>query len=136
MSPTGQCKPFDSLADGYCRSEGCGLFVLKRLSDAEAEGDHIYGIIRGIEMNQCGTAKSITHPDHETQAELFSRLLINSRCHADSISVIEAHGTGKHYYEIYKAAGVDHHKEHKQVTLQRCKAYNPYLGDRGPLINH
>jgi acyl transferase domain-containing protein len=94
LSPTGQCKPFDIAADGYCRAEGCGLVVLKKLSQAVKEGDHIYGVIRGIAVNQCGTAKSITHPDHITQAELFKKVLRLSRVKPQSISVVEAHGTG------------------------------------------
>ncbi|KAI0103346.1 hypothetical protein GGR51DRAFT_573276, partial [Nemania sp. FL0031] len=94
LSPTGQCKPFDAAADGYCRAEGCGLVVVKKLSDAIKENDNIYGVIRGIGVNQCGTAKSITHPDHRTQAALFSRLLGSSRTDPDTISVVEAHGTG------------------------------------------
>ncbi|KAI1145212.1 hypothetical protein F4825DRAFT_474651 [Nemania diffusa] len=94
LSPTGQCKPFDAAADGYCRAEGCGLVVVKKLSDAIQENDNIYGVIRGIGVNQCGTAKSITHPDHKTQAALFSRLLSSSRTDPDTISVVEAHGTG------------------------------------------
>lgn len=94
LSPTGQCKPFDERADGYCRAEGCGGVVLKKMSDAIAEGDHIYGVIRGIGVNQCGTAKSITHPDSETQASLMKTVLREARASPDSISVIEAHGTG------------------------------------------
>lgn len=94
LSPTGQCKAWDEAADGYCRSEGCGLVVVKRLADALAEGDRIYGVIRGIGINQCGTAKSITHPDAGTQAGLFRQVLSASRTSPDSISVIEAHGTG------------------------------------------
>ena len=94
LSSTGQCKPFDASADGYCRGEGCGLVVLKKLSRAIEEGDHIYGVIRGTGLNQCGTAKSITHPDAETQAELFNQVLRSSRTTPDSINVVEAHGTG------------------------------------------
>lgn len=94
LSPTGQCKPFDVSADGYCRGEGCGLVVLKKLANAIEDGDHIYGIIRGVGVNQCGTAKSITHPDHKTQAALFSQVLGASRTSPDSIDVVEAHGTG------------------------------------------
>ncbi|KAI1372052.1 hypothetical protein F4677DRAFT_278704 [Hypoxylon crocopeplum] len=94
LSPTGQCKPFDSGADGYCRAEGCGLVVLKKLSQAIEEGDHIYGVVRGIGINQCGTAKSITHPDKDTQAALFRQVLSSSRTDPDSINVAEAHGTG------------------------------------------
>ncbi|KAI1773561.1 hypothetical protein F4818DRAFT_452992 [Hypoxylon cercidicola] len=94
LNSTGQCKPFDAGADGYCRAEGCGMVVLKKLSDAIKEGDQIYGVIRGAGINQCGTAKSITHPDKETQAALFKQLLASSRTDPDSISVVEAHGTG------------------------------------------
>lgn len=94
LSPTGQCRPFDTDADGYCRAEGCGLVVVKKLSSAIAENDNIYGVIRGIGVNQCGTAKSITHPDYRTQAALFSRLLSSSRTAPDTITVVEAHGTG------------------------------------------
>ncbi|KAI1746541.1 hypothetical protein F4782DRAFT_545231 [Xylaria castorea] len=94
LSPTGQCRPFDAAADGYCRAEGCGLVVVKKLSSAIEENDHIYGVIRGVGINQCGTAKSITHPDHKTQAALFARLLSSSRVAPDTITVVEAHGTG------------------------------------------
>lgn len=94
LSPTGQCKAFDASADGYSRSEGCGIFILKRLSDAIAENDNIYGVIRGIEVNQSGLAHSITHPHAPTQATLFKRLLTNSGVDASRINVVEAHGTG------------------------------------------
>ncbi|KAK4174323.1 putative polyketide synthase [Triangularia setosa] len=94
LSPTGQCKPFDVAADGYCRAEGAGLVVVKKLSDAIREGDHIHGVIRGIGLNQCGTAKSITHPDAATQTELFTDVLSRSRIDPGSISLVETHGTG------------------------------------------
>ncbi|KAI9884338.1 MAG: Type I Iterative PKS [Watsoniomyces obsoletus] len=94
LSTTGQCKPFDAGADGYSRAEGCGVFVLKRLSDAIAENDRIHGVIKGVEVNQCGNAHSITHPHAETQAALFRRLLKNTKTSPHSINVVEAHGTG------------------------------------------
>ncbi|CAP61360.1 uncharacterized protein PODANS_4_40 [Podospora anserina S mat+] len=94
LSPTGQCKPFDVSADGYCRAEGAGLVVVKKLSDAIREGDHIHGVIRGMGLNQCGTAKSITHPDAATQAELFNEVLSRNHIDPDSISLVETHGTG------------------------------------------
>ena len=94
LSPTGQCKSFDAAADGYCRAEGCGVFVLKRLSDAIAENDRIHGVIKGVEINQSGCAHSITHPHPETQAELFRRLLTRTKTDPNTVSVVEAHGTG------------------------------------------
>ncbi|KAJ7634563.1 putative polyketide synthase [Roridomyces roridus] len=96
LSPTGQCKAFSASADGYSRSEGCALFVLKRLSDAEAagEGDRILGVIRGVEVNQSGLAHSITYPHAATQAALFRSVLENSGVDPERVNVVEAHGTG------------------------------------------
>lgn len=95
LSPTGQCKPWDASADGYCRSEGCGMFVLKRLADALAENDNILGVIRGVEMNQSANAESITHPHVPTQTKLFEKLLAATGIAPNEISVVEAHGTGE-----------------------------------------
>lgn len=94
LSPTGQCKTFDVSADGYSRAEGCGLFVLKRLKDAKNENDRIHGVIKATEVNQSGNARSITHPDQNTQLGLYKRLLSRASIHPHSISVIEMHGTG------------------------------------------
>ncbi|KAF7977208.1 hypothetical protein HWV62_4469 [Athelia sp. TMB] len=94
LSPTGQCKAFDASADGYSRSEGCGMFVLKKLSDAVAENDNILGVIRSIEVNQSGMASSITHPHPPSQIQLFKRVMDNAGVDASCVSVVEAHGTG------------------------------------------
>lgn len=94
LSPTGQCKSFDASADGYSRAEGCGIFVLKRLSDAIKENDRIHGIIKGIDVSQSGNAHSITHPHPETQSDLFKRVMSRAQVETASINVVEAHGTG------------------------------------------
>ncbi|KAL8778964.1 MAG: hypothetical protein Q9213_007164 [Squamulea squamosa] len=94
LSPTGGCRPFDASADGYCRAEGCGVFILKRYTDAVQENDQIYGLIKGVEVNQSGNAHSITHPHSETQVQLFQRLFLNSKINPSTISAVEAHGTG------------------------------------------
>ena len=94
LSPTGQCKAFDASADGYCRSEGCGVFVLKKIGDALKENDRILGVIKGIEANQSGNAHSITHPHAPTQEDLIQTLLSKTRIDPLRISVVEAHGTG------------------------------------------
>ena len=85
LSPTGQCKPFDDSADGYCRSEGCAAFVIKKLSDAISEGDRILGVIRGTEINQSGNAHSITHPHSPTQEHLFQTLLEKTQVHPHQV---------------------------------------------------
>jgi acyl transferase domain-containing protein len=98
LSSTGQCKPFDIGADGYCRSEGCGLFVIKRLDAAIRENDRIYGVIRGSELNQSGNAASITHPHVETQQKLLRTLFARAGVNPASVTVVEAHGTGTQVY--------------------------------------
>lgn len=94
LSPTGQCKPFDASADGYCRSEGSTVFVLKKLSDALKENDNILGVIKAIAVNQSGNSSSITHPHAPTQEDLFRKLLAETKLHPHDVNVVEAHGTG------------------------------------------
>ena len=74
-SPTGQCKPFDKNADGYCRAEGAGLIVLKPLMQAELDGDHIIGVIVGVATNQCGLSDNLTVPSSDAQIKLYQSVL-------------------------------------------------------------
>jgi len=94
LSPTGQCKPFDQAADGYCRSEGGGLVVLKLLSQALADGDQILGVIPGIATNQGGLSSSITIPHSPAQKKLYQTVLRQAGMKPDQVSYVEAHGTG------------------------------------------
>ncbi|CAN8103581.1 unnamed protein product [Discula destructiva] len=95
LSPTGQCKPFDDSADGYCRADGVGLVVLKPLAQAAMDGDHIMGVIQAVATNQGGMdAPGITVPDGTAQKDLYQRLLQKSGVSADQVTYVEAHGTG------------------------------------------
>ena len=94
LSPTGQCKPFDQAADGYCRSEGGGLVVLKLLSQALKDGDQILGVIPGIATNQGGLSASITIPHSPAQKKLYQTVLRQAGMKSDQVSYVEAHGTG------------------------------------------
>jgi len=94
LSPTGQCKPFDASADGYCRSEGVGLLVLKPLSEAVANNDHVFGVIPGISTNQGSDAKSITVPSSKAHLQLYREILKQSSIDPGLITYVEAHGTG------------------------------------------
>ncbi|KAI0763960.1 ketoacyl-synt-domain-containing protein [Trametes elegans] len=94
LSATGQCRPWDASADGYCRSEGCGVFVFKRLDDAVNDNDRILAVIRGVEVNQSGNARSITHPHAPTQTALFEKLVFSSGIRPCDVNVVECHGTG------------------------------------------
>ncbi|KAK5991527.1 Non-reducing polyketide synthase ascC [Cladobotryum mycophilum] len=95
LSQTGQCKPFDDSADGYCRADGVGLVVLKSLAQAVADGDHIMGVIPAIATNQGGIhAPSITVPDGVAQKALYKHVLAKSGIPAERVTYVEAHGTG------------------------------------------
>jgi acyl transferase domain-containing protein/surfactin synthase thioesterase subunit/NAD(P)-dependent dehydrogenase (short-subunit alcohol dehydrogenase family) len=95
LSPDGYCKSFDSRANGYVRSEGCGVIVLKRLSQAEADGDHIYALIRGSAVNQDGhTEDGFTVPSYDAQAEMLRTAYENAGVDPRQVAYVEAHGTG------------------------------------------
>lgn len=94
LSPTGQCKPFDSAADGYCRGEGVAVVVLKRLSDAIKDEDNILGVIAGSGANQNHNESLITVPHSGSQSELYKSVLKLSGLASEQVSYVEAHGTG------------------------------------------
>ena len=94
LSPDGRCKTFDAAADGYVRGEGCGILVLKRLSDAEADGDRIWGIIRGSALNQDGASTGLTVPNGEAQEAVIREALHRAGVAASQIDYVETHGTG------------------------------------------
>ena len=94
LSPDGRCKTFDASADGYGRGEGCGMVVLKRLSDAEANGDHILAVIRGSAVNHDGPSSGLTVPNTLAQEALIRQALANAKVHTKEITYIESHGTG------------------------------------------
>ncbi|HEX8122677.1 MAG TPA: SDR family NAD(P)-dependent oxidoreductase [Solirubrobacteraceae bacterium] len=94
LSPQGRCRTFDARADGYVRGEGCGVVVLKRLSDAEAEGDHVLAVIRGSAVNQDGRSNGLTAPHGPSQEDVIRRALAQARVRPDELAYVEAHGTG------------------------------------------
>jgi acyl transferase domain-containing protein/acyl carrier protein len=94
LAADGRCKTFDAKADGMVRSEGCGAVVLKRLSDAVADGDRILAMIRGSAVNQDGRTNGITAPNGLSQRALVRQALRNAGVTADQISHVETHGTG------------------------------------------
>ncbi len=94
LSPDGQCFTFDSRANGFVRGEGCGVVVLKRLSDARADGDDILAVIRGSAVNQDGTTSVLTAPNGLSQEQCIRAAVNDAGIQPDEISCIEAHGTG------------------------------------------
>ncbi len=100
MSPDGRCKSFDSSANGYVRSEGCGIVILQRLSDALREGRTIHALIRGSATNQDGLTNGLTAPSGTAQQRVIRRALANAGVSARELSYVEAHGSGTRLGDI------------------------------------
>lgn len=94
LSPTGRCRAFDTAADGYVLGEGVGLVMLKPLERALADRDHVEAVILGTATSHGGQAAGLTVPSAEAQAEVIREALADADVPAESISYIEAHGTG------------------------------------------
>ncbi len=94
LCPDGRCKTFDASANGYARGEGCGVLVLKRLSDAEASGDRIWGVIRGSAVNQDGRSAGLTAPNGLAQERVIREALRSAGLSGQAVRYVEAHGTG------------------------------------------
>ncbi|WP_440119140.1 SDR family NAD(P)-dependent oxidoreductase [Paenibacillus sp. QZ-Y1] len=94
LSPTGRCHTFDEAADGFVPGEGAGVVILKRLSEALADGDQIYGVIRGSGINQDGSTNGITAPSAKSQERLEQNVYETFNINPEHIQLVEAHGTG------------------------------------------
>jgi acyl transferase domain-containing protein/SAM-dependent methyltransferase len=94
MAADGRCKAFDARADGFVRGEGAGIVVLKRLSDALADGDHVWATIRGSATNQDGRSSGMTAPNGVAQQAVLRAALADARIAPHRIAYVEAHGTG------------------------------------------
>jgi acyl transferase domain-containing protein/acyl carrier protein len=94
LSPVGRCKTFDASADGYVRSEGCGILVLKRLSDAQRDGDQVLAIIPSSAVNQDGASSGLTVPNGGAQQRLIGTVLARAGVTGGDVDYLEAHGTG------------------------------------------
>ncbi|KAF9883869.1 hypothetical protein FE257_002712 [Aspergillus nanangensis] len=94
LSRTGNCNTFDDGADGYCRADGVGTVLLKRLEDAQADNDPILGIINSGYTNHSAEAVSITRPHVGAQAFIFNKLLNDTNTQPNDVGYVEMHGTG------------------------------------------
>ncbi|SCF49682.1 Acyl transferase domain-containing protein [Micromonospora matsumotoense] len=94
LAPDGTCKTFDERADGYGRAEGCGMLVLKRMSDARRDGDTVLGLIRGTAVGHDGESAGLTAPNGTAQEALMRRALAAANLTPGDVQYVEAHGTG------------------------------------------
>ena len=109
LSSSGRCRVFDTAADGFVRGEGCGIVVLKRLSRAEADGDRIWGVIRGSAVNQNGASAGISAPSGTAQEQVLGEALAQTGIPPSGVDYLEAHGTGSELgdpVEVRAAAAV------------------------------
>ena len=94
LSPDGICKTFDESANGYVRGEGCGIVVLKRLKDAERDGDHVWAVVAATAINQDGSSEGLTVPRGTAQKAVIEAAIDQAKIDPACVDYLEAHGTG------------------------------------------
>lgn len=106
FSPRGRCRPFDQGADGIVISEGAAAVVLKRLADAERDGDRIYAVIQGVGSSSDGRSKGLTAPNPEGQTRALKRAYAEAGVDPASVGYVEAHGTGTAVGDVVEVAAL------------------------------
>ena len=94
LSPDSICKTFDKDANGYGRGEGCGVLLLKRLDDAQQDGNNVLAVIKSSAVNQDGASSGLTVPNGKAQEAVIKQALVRANLTANDIDYIDAHGTG------------------------------------------
>lgn len=131
LSANGRCKTFDASADGYVRGEGCGVVVLKRLSDATRDGDNILALIRGSAVNQDGLSNSLTAPNGLAQQAVIRQALENGQVQPSEISYVNAHAVGTSIGDAIEFKAL------KAVLTKGREANQPcWVGSVKPNIGH
>jgi len=113
LSGTGHCHAFDVKADGFVSGEGCVVLLLKRLTDAQRDGDRVLAVVRGTAANQDGHTMNIAMPSGEAQAAVYRAALAVASVDAGTVGMVEAHGTGTpvgdpiEYASLAEVYGID-----------------------------
>ena len=127
MAADGRCKTLDAGADGYVRSEGCGVVVLKRLSDALADGDYIHAVVLGSAVNQDGRSNGLTAPNGPAQVAVIRAALENAGIPPEAVSYLEMHGTGTPLGDPIEA---------RALATVFGEAHRPHVGSVKTNIGH
>lgn len=120
LSRDGRCHTFDDRANGFVPGEGVGVCFLKRLTDAERDGDHIHGVVRCIGVNQDGTTNGITAPSSLSQSDLQRDLYEKFSIDPASIQLVEAHGTGTKLGDPIEIEALTRSFSQHSVGMQTC----------------
>ena len=128
MSTDGKCKAFDENADGYVRGEGCGIVLLKRLKDAEADNDNILAVIKGSAVQHDGLSNGFTAPNPEVQISVINDAIKNAGINASSVDFVEAHGVGNKFTDALEIQSIQ-----KSYGQRDGKVY---VGSVKPNIGH
>ena len=131
ISTRGHCESFGEGGDGYIPGEGVGVAVLKRLEDAERDGDHIYGVIKGSALNHGGKTNGYSVPNPKAQQSVISLALKQAQVDPRTISYIEAHGTGTKLGDPIEITGLTKAFQKYTVDKQYC-----WLGSAKSNIGH
>ena len=136
LSHTGNCKTFDDEADGYCRGEGVGIVILKRLEDAKADNDPIHGCILAAVTNHSAEAESITRPHVGAQQALFSDVLAKGGIQPKDVSYVEMHGTGTQAGDSREMTSVSQAFAPWLPGDPRCRQDDLYVGSVKANVGH
>ena len=131
ISPTGGIHAFSDDADGFVRSDAAGVVVLKRLEDAEADGDNILGVIKGSAVNSDGHSNGLTAPNPDAQVDVLERAYLDAEVDPLTVDYIEAHGTGTILGDPIEATALG-----KTVGAGRDAANPALLGSAKSNIGH
>jgi acyl transferase domain-containing protein len=130
ISGDGRCKTFDDKADGYGRSEGCGVLLLKRLSDALRDKNHVFALISGTAVGHSGESGGLTVPNRTSQEQVMRRAIESAALEPKDIGCVEAHGTGTSLGDPIEAAAIDavFHASHSALRPVRVASVKSNIG--------
>lgn len=131
LSASGRCQPFEAGADGYVRSEGCGVVVLKRLRDALEEGDRIQAVIRGSAVNHNGLTSGLTAPNGPAQQAVIRQALKAANVQPTDINYVETHAVGTAIGDAIEVSALKAVLTENRESTQSC-----WLGTHKPNLGH